>query len=36
LDNNKLREDDRDALSDDVNQLRRMREAHDRHEIEHK
>src|SRR5258708_25904971 len=36
LDNNKLRAEDRDALSDDVNQLRRMREAHDRHEIEHK
>ncbi len=36
LDENKLREEDRDALSDDVSQLRRMREAHDRHEIEHK
>src|SRR5258708_39482498 len=36
LDNNKLHAEDRDALSDDVNQLRRMREAHDRHEIEHK
>jgi hypothetical protein len=33
LDNNKLHEEDRDALSQDVNQLRRMREAHDRHEI---
>ena len=33
LDNNKLPPGNRDALSDDVNQLRRMREAYDRHEI---
>src|SRR5260221_10427714 len=36
LDNNKLHEEDRTALSDDISQLRRMREAHDRHEIEPK
>jgi hypothetical protein len=33
LDNNKLPSQDRDALSDDVTQLRRMRDAYDRHEI---
>lgn len=33
LDNNKLPADGRDALSDDVTQLRRMRDAYDRHEI---
>jgi len=33
LDNNHLPPGDRDALSSDVNQLRRMREAYDRHEI---
>jgi hypothetical protein len=33
LDNNHLPEFDRDALSSDVSQLRRMREAYDRHEI---
>ena len=33
LDNNKLPSRDRDAMSDDVTQLRRMREAYDRHEI---
>jgi hypothetical protein len=33
LDNNKLPPRDRDALSDDVSQLRNMREAYDRHEI---
>jgi hypothetical protein len=33
LDNNHLPPQDRDALSDDVTQLRRMREAYDRHEI---
>lgn len=35
LDNNHLRVEDRDALSYDVNQLRRMREAYDHHEIAH-
>lgn len=33
LDNNKLRGPERDAISDDVSQLRSMREAFDRHEI---
>ncbi|HEY2018744.1 MAG TPA: hypothetical protein VGH38_34805 [Bryobacteraceae bacterium] len=33
LDNNHLSGPERDALSDDVNQLRQMREAYDRHEI---
>src|SRR5258706_10021834 len=33
LDNNKLGPEDRDALSADVSQLRKMREAHDKHEI---
>jgi hypothetical protein len=33
LDNNRLPQEQRDALSDDVTQLRRMREAYDRHEI---
>ena len=33
LDHNKLPQQDRDAISDDVAQLRRMREAYDRHEI---
>src|ERR1051325_4837706 len=33
LDENKLREEDRDALSQDLTQLRRMRGAHARHEI---
>ena len=33
LDNNKLPQRDRDAISDDVSELRRMREAYDRHEI---
>jgi hypothetical protein len=33
LDNNRLPAESRDALSDDVTQLRRMREAYDRHEI---
>src|SRR5579862_5202100 len=33
LDNNKLPQPERDALSDDVSQLRKMREAYDRHEI---
>lgn len=33
LDNNKLPGEARDALSDDVARLRRMREAYDRHEI---
>jgi hypothetical protein len=33
LDNNRLQGRERDALSDDVNRLRRMREAYDRHEI---
>jgi hypothetical protein len=34
LDNNRMPVGDRDALSDDLSQLRKMREAHDRHEIE--
>jgi hypothetical protein len=34
LDHNRLPQQDREALSDDVTQLRNMREAHDRHEIE--
>ena len=34
LDHNKLPQQDRDAISDDVSQMRRMREAFDRHEIE--
>ena len=34
LDNNKMPVGDRDALSEDLSQLRKMREAHDRHEIE--
>src|SRR5580658_8273419 len=34
LDNNKMPTGDRDALSEDLSQLRRMREAHDRHEIQ--
>jgi hypothetical protein len=34
LDNNKMPTDERDALSEDISQLRKMREAHDRHEIE--
>jgi hypothetical protein len=34
LDNNKMPVDQRDALSDDISQLRKMREAHDRHEIQ--
>ncbi len=33
LDNNKLPGHERDAISDDVSQLRSMREAYDRHEI---
>src|SRR5579883_103057 len=33
LDNNKLTGHDRDAISDDISQLRNMREAYDRHEI---
>ncbi len=33
LDNNSLHGPERDALSDDVTQLRNMREAYDRHEI---
>ena len=33
LDNNRLPGEARDALSDDVARLRRMREAYDRHEI---
>jgi len=33
LDNNKLPGRERDAISDDVTQLRNMREAYDRHEI---
>jgi len=33
LDNNRLPQDSREALSDDVGQLRQMREAYDRHEI---
>ena len=33
LDNNKMPEDARDAISRDVAQLRNMREAYDRHEI---
>jgi hypothetical protein len=33
LDNNRLEGHDRDAISDDVNRLRNMREAFDRHEI---
>jgi hypothetical protein len=33
LDNNRLEGHDRDAISDDVNRLRNMREAYDRHEI---
>jgi len=33
LDNNHLRGPERDALSKDVDQLREMREAYDRHEI---
>ena len=34
LDNNKMPPEDRDALSEDLSQLRKMREAYDRHEIE--
>ncbi len=34
LDNNRLGGRERDAISDDVSQLRNMREAYDRHEIE--
>jgi hypothetical protein len=34
LDNNKMPVQERDVLSDDLSQLRKMREAHDRHEIE--
>jgi hypothetical protein len=34
LDENKLPPEDRDAISDDVARLRRMREAYDHHEIE--
>lgn len=33
LDGNKMPAADRDAISDDVSQLRRMREAHERHQI---
>jgi len=33
LDNNRLPQEQRDALSDDVAQLRRMRDAYDHHEI---
>ena len=33
LDNNKMSGRERDAVSDDVTQLRNMREAYDRHEI---
>jgi hypothetical protein len=33
LDNNHMPDRDREALSDDVSRLRRMREAYDRHEI---
>src|SRR5579862_9737512 len=34
LNNNRLPERDRDAISDDISQLRRMREAYEKHEIE--
>jgi hypothetical protein len=34
LDDNKMPVQDRDAISEDISQLRKMREAHDRHEIE--
>ena len=34
LDNNKMPADQRDVLSDDLSQLRKMREAHDHHEIQ--
>lgn len=34
LDNNKIHAGERDVLSDDLSQLRLMREAHDRHEID--
>jgi len=33
LDNNRLEGHDREAIDDDVNRLRNMREAYDRHEI---
>jgi hypothetical protein len=33
LDDNKLEREDRDALSNDLRQLRRMREAWEKHEI---
>lgn len=33
LDGNKMPAADRDAISDDISQLRRMREAHERHQI---
>lgn len=33
LDNNRMPQEQRDALSDDIARLRRMREAYDRHEI---
>ncbi len=33
LDNNRLPQESRDAISDDLTQLRRMREAYDHHEI---
>ncbi len=35
LDNNRMHEGDRDAVSDDVTQLRRMRDAYERHAIKH-
>jgi hypothetical protein len=34
LDDNKMRHEDRNALDDDISQLRKMREAYNRHEIE--
>jgi hypothetical protein len=34
LDDNKMKHDDRNALDEDISQLRKMREAYDRHEIE--
>ena len=34
LDGNRMPPEDRNAISDDLSQLRRMREAYDRHEIE--
>lgn len=34
LDNNRMRGDDRDALSEDLTQLRRMKEAYEHHQIQ--